>query len=800
MFKVVTYGLAPLLLVFKLSRLSVVTCLVCTIYALWLPAVASAQTIIPDHLAGDAITYLADRPEAVIHQANTKTRWLPGPGKPGYNNGARWLRYTLPTTDKISVLDIKNPWLFKITTYLVRDGQLVTHYQTGSLRPFESRPIISNGFSFPLERGIDTVYLYDEGNSATNYPTELLSSTEFSAKNTLLMGFLGFYYGIALIMMLYNLAIYAGIKDKTYFFFSLYALGLTLFLTTSDGTGARFLWVNLPYLQEPLIGLSWAIGVGFLVEFCLRFLHINLHATGLRMTRTIVQFFIAAIGLWVTFYPSPISYAIQSLASIVIITLLALLGVLISRRGQFEAKVFLVANGAFATGAAVHVLMLFGLIPASSVTHHSIHIGSLVELVLLSLALVNRLRQSESAKWAALDRTQELSQHNRELRTATQRSEEHRQLQKSLQQAQRLKTIGQLAGGFAHDFNNILASIIGFAELAKDKSSLVDPTKQIRYIEEIERSGARGAELVKQLLVYARNVPSQPVEINIAKTLQQAESLLRSSLPATVNISSHVPHQPMLLTIDPEQLQQMLVNLCINASEAMHNRGQIDIHLESTTLPDSTCTSCLAKFSGEYISIKVEDTGTGISGNAAQLFTPFQTSKVVGQGTGLGLSVVHGIVHEHHGHVIAGNRATGGARFTIHLPLHGATAKTRPDSKHILLIENDASVGSYLAALLDEENFMTTVANLPNQALETFVANPDNYDLVITNHLMPHGTGLELAEDIHQLRPDLPIILTTGNVNNIGADELASAGVTNVFEKPLNSEQLLAKIRGLLTA
>lgn len=213
------------------------------------------------------------------------------------------------------------------------------------------------------------------------------------------------------------------------------------------------------------------------------------------------------------------------------------------------------------------------------------------------------------------------------------------------------------------------------------------------------------------------------------------------------------------------------------------------------------CTSCLARFNGDYIAIKIEDTGAGIAGNAEKLFTPFHTSKEVGQGTGLGLSVVHGIVHEHGGHVHASNRADGGARFTIYLP-HNTPATVGADSKHkrILLIEDDPSVASYLQSLFDVEAYQTTFATMPTEALETFVANPDAFDLVITDYLMPQGTGLELAEDIHALRPDLPILLTTGNANNLDAAALSSAEVAGIFEKPLNSEQLLAKIRGLLAS
>ena len=335
--------------------------------------------------------------------------------------------------------------------------------------------------------------------------------------------------------------------------------------------------------------------------------------------------------------------------------------------------------------------------------------------------------------------------------------------------------------------------------MARDKSSLSDRGTLIRYLEEIQKSGERGANLVKQLLVYSRSTASEPQDLILGDALKEAHELLRGSLPATVSITTHLPDEKIHLFLDPEQLQQVLVNLCINAAESMNNRGQIDIRLDIEKPQNLGCSSCISRFTGEYIAIKVEDNGAGIVGSAEQLFTPFHTSKEVGQGTGLGLSVVHGIVHEHGGHIHAANRAAGGARFVVYLPLQPVAKAIKETGKRILLIEDDASVALYLESLLDDYTFQTTFASMPTEALETFVADPDAFDLVITDYLMPQGTGLELAEDIHALRPDLPVILTTGNANNLEPNALARAGLAGIFEKPLNSEQLLAKIRGLLT-
>ena len=198
--------------------------------------------------------------------------------------------------------------------------------------------------------------------------------------------------------------------------------------------------------------------------------------------------------------------------------------------------------------------MLLGWVQPSLNLQHAIHLGSIAELILLTLGLIRRLQASDQARYAAFQQSQQLSRRNKELSTAKALAEEHRQLQKSLQQAQKLKTIGQLAGGFAHDFNNILASILGFAELARDKSSLTDRGTLIRYLEEIQKSGERGANLVKQLLVYSRSTSSEPQDLILGDALKEAHELLRGSLPATVSITTHLPDEKIHLFLDPEHI------------------------------------------------------------------------------------------------------------------------------------------------------------------------------------------------------------------------------------------------------
>ncbi|XOV84408.1 MAG: 7TM diverse intracellular signaling domain-containing protein [bacterium] len=741
----------------------------------------------------------AERATTLI-QAQRSSGWSKGTGTASfsYDSQPKWLRYRLPPADHGRAFSIENPWLAAIDVYTLDDGVVVHRFEMGNRRPAAERPIGSTNFAVGIRANIDEIYIYDHARSASYFPVTLASAAQFTASSTRLTAFHGMYYGGLLIIILYNLAIFFGTRDSAYLYYTLYAGCLMGFLSTADGTGALFLWSESPRIQDYVLGLGWGLGFIWLLEFASRFLNTS-HIKHCLVIRRGIQGLTALTMLIVISRPGNDAYVLQTIMSFIVLSALLFIGINTSLKGIRNGRLFLAANGVFAIGSFSHMSMLMGWLAPHPMLQHGVHIGSLAELILLAAGLVRHLRANEQARFAAFNQSQELVRRNHELRTASALAEEHRQLQKSLQQAQKLKTIGQLAGGFAHDFNNILASILGFAELARDKTAASDRATLLRYLSEIQQSGERGANLVKQLLTYSRNTSSTPRELDLGQTLEASGELLRGSLPATVNIQTHIPAQSVRLSIDPEQLQQVMVNLSINAAEAMQNRGQIDIYLEEEALQGARCTSCLARFQGDYIAIKIEDNGAGISGNAEKLFTPFQTSKAVGQGTGLGLSVVHGIVHEHGGHVHASNRATGGARFTIYLP-HSTPVTSGADEKQkrILLIEDDPSVASYLQSLFADEAYHTTFASMPTEALETFVANPDAFDLVITDYLMPQGTGLELAEDIHALRPDLPILLTTGNANNLDKSALTAAELAGIFEKPLNSDQLLAKIRGLL--
>lgn len=774
--------------------------LACLLVAFPLMA-ATGDDVSGEQPFGQSWHYLLADANTTLDQALTSNAWIKRTGIANFSfdGQPKWLHYRLPPSDEVRIFNIENPWLQDVDVYLVANGKLIESYKTGTSQPRSSRPIGGSGFAFGITNRITDVYVFDHATAASNFPVKLQSTRDYAQADSSLNAIHGMYYGILMMIILYSLAMFYTTKVDTYKFYSLYGLSLIFFLTVADGSGSLFLWPEHPQVNYIMLPIAWALALVFMAEFCTHFLGIQ-HTPQVKLLQRLFQSMVVVTALVIIVTQHVNALWMQTVVSAVYLIGIIGLAVYAIARKLPNGVIYLAANGVFTACAFAHIAMLLSWMPPGTVVQHAMHIGSIGELLILSIGLVRHIRGREHERFLAFTKSERLSRKNRELRAATVLAEEHRELQKSLQQAQKLKTIGQLAGGFAHDFNNILASILGFAELAKDQTASADRSTLMRYLSEIQSSGERGANLVKQLLVYSRSTASEPRNLDLNTTLVAAQDLLRGSLPATVSINTHLPSQSLKLHMDPEQLQQVLVNICINAAEAMRNRGNIDIYLENEQVANLSCASCLTRFSGEHLVIKLEDNGTGIVGNAEDLFTPFHTTKDVGQGTGLGLSVVHGIVHEHGGHIHASNRAEGGARFCIYLPPANtlAHASTPIESKHILLIEDDPSVSSYLDSLLSDKRFHTVFASKPAEALETFIANPDRFDLIITDYLMPQSTGVDVALEIHTLRPDLPIILTTGNANNLDQQDIARANIAGIFEKPLNSEQLLAKIHGLL--
>jgi signal transduction histidine kinase/ActR/RegA family two-component response regulator len=395
-----------------------------------------------------------------------------------------------------------------------------------------------------------------------------------------------------------------------------------------------------------------------------------------------------------------------------------------------------------------------------------------------------------------------------EIKERRQAEEEREQLQKQLLQARKMEAIGQLTGGIAHDFNNILASILGFTELALHRFANPNEGKLFDYLTEVHRAGERARDLVAQMMAFSRGNSGSPQLLDTKPLVKEVVKMLSSILPTSIQVATKFDKSMPAIKIDPVQLQQVVLNLCINARDAMHGKGQLTIQGQRTTVLKRVCASCHEKVTGEFLELIVEDSGTGIEeGLLNSIFDPFFTTKDVGSGTGMGLSVVHGIVHKHGGHIDVETKIGQGAKFRLLFPVKDCAKKTGPSDEteleiprqfgrgHILVVDDEPAITVFLEELLNGHGYHVSAFTDAQAALAYFESEPDAVDLVITDQTMPNLTGSELATNILSIRADMPIILCTGYSEQIDAARTKELNIRSFFTKPINTGELLAVVK-----
>jgi PAS domain S-box-containing protein len=391
-------------------------------------------------------------------------------------------------------------------------------------------------------------------------------------------------------------------------------------------------------------------------------------------------------------------------------------------------------------------------------------------------------------------------------RDVTQRKE----LESRLRQAQRMEALGHLTGGVAHDFNNLLAAIMGYLVLASERDSAARDAKLARYLEQGLASCRQARDLIQQMLTFSRGQRGSPRPLALGDAVSESLKLLRSSLPSTLEMNTLV-EEPSAVMLDPVQLDQILLNLSINARDAMAGTGRIEIAVRGARLPGKVvCASCRKRFRGEFAELAVADSGPGIAPAVLErMFEPFFTTKDVGRGSGMGLATVHGIVHDHQGHILVETRPGAGARFRILLPMleaGTATASTASgrDAKfprkqldgRVLVVDDEKAVADFMRELLESWGVQASALSNPLGVLERLAR--EAYDLVILDQTMPGMTGIRLAREIAAARPGLPVVLYTGNSERIDQEELDAAGVRALLQKPVEPEALYRVLRSAL--
>ena len=379
-------------------------------------------------------------------------------------------------------------------------------------------------------------------------------------------------------------------------------------------------------------------------------------------------------------------------------------------------------------------------------------------------------------------------------------------MERQLQQSQKMEAIGTLAGGIAHDFNNILSGIVGYAELSLMETP---PTSSIRlHLERIMSASQRAAALVRQILSFSRHAEHEIKRFNIGDIVREVVRLMRASLPATIDLAVHIAPARTELLGDAGQIHQVLMNLCTNAVQSMGDAGTLTIQVAPIDLDVESAALYPDIAPGGYVKIVISDTGCGMGPEVLErIFEPFYTTKPVGQGTGLGLAVSHGIVKSHGGVISAYSEPGVGTRFHVYLPRVTGTSDDAatvseaflPGGKErILIIDDEANVRDVGRRMLERVGYAVTVAADPRAALDLFRGEPARFDLVVTDHTMPGMTGISLTRELLAIRADLPVIMISGLNELIDEEMLRSVGIAAFVKKPFTKRQLGEAVRSVL--
>jgi PAS domain S-box-containing protein len=419
-------------------------------------------------------------------------------------------------------------------------------------------------------------------------------------------------------------------------------------------------------------------------------------------------------------------------------------------------------------------------------------------------------RKNGSIAWVALniraahDRTGRISY----LEGTAEDISERKTLEARLLQVQKMEAIGTLAGGIAHDFNNILAPIIGYCELALKE--IPADTRLYRNIEQVLQSGWRAKDLVKQILTFSRKAEQNRGPVQVSTLVKETQKMLRSTLPSTIEIRSDIDRDAINSTVmaDPTQIHQVLMNLCTNAGHAMLEKGGVlSITLAKVGIDSTSGAETLELEDGTYLRLSVSDTGHGMGEEVKRrIFDPYFTTKGPDEGTGLGLAVVYGIVKELSGGITVSSKPGAGTTFQVFFPITeisetaSVTLTDRLPTGHgrILVVDDEKYLVEMLKEMLEHLGYEVTARYSGADALGAFRAQPERFDLVITDQTMPHMMGTDLAKEMLKIRPDIPIILCTGFSARVDEVRARNMGIKAFLMKPVALQQLAEEVHKLL--
>jgi signal transduction histidine kinase/ActR/RegA family two-component response regulator len=381
---------------------------------------------------------------------------------------------------------------------------------------------------------------------------------------------------------------------------------------------------------------------------------------------------------------------------------------------------------------------------------------------------------------------------------------EHAKLESQLRQAQRMESMGVLAGGIAHDFNNILTPLCGYANIAYEELPADSPVRE--DLQQVVQAADRAKELINQILTFSRNSEQERQPVDMTSTVREALKLLRSTLPASIEIRHNVEENSGTVFADPSQIHQILMNLFTNAYQAMQDTGGVlDVTLQSIC-HDSNSLDEETEIS-DYIELVVSDTGLGMDASLQErIFEPFFTTKGVGKGTGLGLSVVHGVVRSYGGDITVTSVPNEGSTFRVRLPRSETTVAERQIAENtaprgtekIIFVDDDPQVSSVVSRMLASLGYNVRTFTSSLEALDLLRTGAESCDLLITDYTMPHLSGKELAVEVTSLLPNLPILLISGIHVDVSYEQSRGVRIVEIIMKPIGKVKLGRAVRRAL--
>jgi len=385
--------------------------------------------------------------------------------------------------------------------------------------------------------------------------------------------------------------------------------------------------------------------------------------------------------------------------------------------------------------------------------------------------------------------------------------EEKARLEAQLRHAQKMEAVGTLAGGVAHDFNNLLQAVQGYAEILLQEKREDDPG--YREIREITRAARRGAELTRHLLTFSRKVEGKRRPFDLNHEVNQALELLERTIPKMIQIEVCRAPDIKIIRADPNQMEQVLMNLVVNAKDAMPEGGRITIETQNITLDESFCKTKPEVKPGNYVMLKVSDTGAGMDPETLErIFDPFFTTKAPGEGTGLGLSVVYGIVKTHEGHIWCVSKPGTGTTFEICFPATEAVLETsdvhefKPASQGgtetILLVDDEDYIRDIAFQMLTSFGYTVLTAADGETAMEIYRRKRDEIDLIILDLIMPGMSGRKCFEEILKMNPEAKVLIASGYSPDESTHEILKAGAKGFLSKPYEMKEILKKVREVL--